>query len=286
MRTATLDDYKQRILRVMLHVQDHLDDPLGLEQLAAVAAFSPYHFHRVFRGMVGESLDGYVRRLRLERAAVTLKTTKRSVLDVALGAGYASHEAFTRAFRARFRCAPSDFRKSGISFDRDPSPFEPRCAEGGPLEVQIDELEPARVAFSRHLGPYDGCGATWERLLTWAGSEGLVGHGTRFLGVCYDDPEVTPSERVRYDACVTIDRDVEPAGEFGVQTIAGGPYARTTHIGPYDRFEPTYLRLIGEWAPRSGHALRPLPCLEVYLNSPENTDPEDLVTDIFLPLSP
>jgi len=86
MRTATLDDYKHRILRVMVHVQNHLEDPLDLDRLAGVAAFSPYHFHRVWKGMVGEPLDAYVRRLRLERAATRLKTTDRPIVDLALEA--------------------------------------------------------------------------------------------------------------------------------------------------------------------------------------------------------
>jgi len=291
MRTTTLDDYKRRILRVMVHVQNHLEDPLDLERLAGVAAFSPYHFHRVWKGMVGEPLDAYVRRLRLERAATRLKTTDRPILDLALEAGYTTHEAFTRAFRAGFGRSPSEFRRDHAgerASGSDPGVpgFEPKAPEVPSLEVEIRDLETLRVAFSRHVGPYDGCGATWDRLLTWAGSEGLVGQDTRFIGMCHDDPEITPAGRVRYDACITIDRDVVPAGEFGVQTVAGGPHARTSHFGPYGELARTYVRLVGQWAPRSGRELRPLPCLEMYLNSPESTEPEDLVTDVFLPLEP
>jgi AraC family transcriptional regulator len=291
MRTATLEDYKQRILRVMLHVQEHLDEPLDLTALAAVAAFSPCHFHRIFRGMVGESVDGYVRRLRLERAASALKTTDRPILDLALEAGYSTHEAFTRAFRDSLGNSPSGFRRAHGG-DREPpaeadrTELDPRQPDDPALEVTILSIDPLRVAFSRHIGPYDECGPTWDRLLTWAGSHGLVGAGTRFIGVCHDDPGITPAHRVRYDACITIDREVEPAGEFGIQTIASGPYAVTTHHGPYGELDRTYVRLVGQWAPRSGRALRSLPCVEIYLNSPESTEPEDLLTDVLLPLEP
>lgn len=280
-RTTTLEDYRERVLRVLLHIQHHLDEPLDLDELAGVAAFSPYHFHRVFRGMVGESVGGHVRRLRLERAAIELKTGDRPVVQVALDAGYGSHEAFTRAFRASFGVAPTEFRER-----HDPASFEPAEPAEPDMKVEIKQMEPLHVAFVRHTGPYDRCGSAWEKLMTWAGSEGLVGAGTQFIGMCWDDPEITPPERVRYDACVTIDRDVRPSGELGVQEIAGGPYAMTTHFGPYSEFDRTYVKLIGQWAPRSGRELRPLPCLEFYLNSPENTDPEDLVTDIYLPLEP
>jgi AraC family transcriptional regulator len=110
MRTVTLHDYKRRMLRVLVHIQQHLDESLQLEELAGLACFSPYHFHRVFKGMVGESVKEYVRRLRLERAASQLKLGSASVVDIALGAGYDSHEAFTRTFKTAFGTAPSQYR--------------------------------------------------------------------------------------------------------------------------------------------------------------------------------
>jgi AraC family transcriptional regulator len=286
-RSTTLEDYRERVLRVLLHIQRNLDGPLDLVELAGVAAFSPYHFHRVFRGMVGESLGGYVRRLRLERAAMSLKGNDRPVVEIALDAGYSSHEAFTRAFRAAFRATPSEYRElhsPEITPSADPHAFRPLEPEDPAMRVEIKQLEPLRVLFVRHVGPYSQCGDAWDKLTTWAGSEGMIGPGTQFIGLCWDDPEITPPDKVRYDACITIDRDIESIGEFGVQEIDGGPYAMTTHFGPYSEFDKTYVKLIGQWAPRSGRELRPLPCLEFYLNSPENTEPEDLVTDIYLPL--
>src|SRR5262245_8168875 len=112
MNTATLRDYQERILRVLVHIQCHLDHALDLEKLAAIAHFSPYHFHRVFRGMVGEPVKEHVRRLRLERAAGQLKATDRAVTQIAFDAGYETHEAFTRAFRATFEESPIEFRRS------------------------------------------------------------------------------------------------------------------------------------------------------------------------------
>jgi AraC family transcriptional regulator len=103
MRESTLEDYQQRLLRVLLHIQNHLDDPLQLDELAEVAHFSPYHFHRIFRGMTGESVKEHVRRLRLERAAHRLRFTGQPVTEIAFDAGYQQHEAFTRAFHTYVR---------------------------------------------------------------------------------------------------------------------------------------------------------------------------------------
>lgn len=112
MKDETHLDYYQRISKVLLYIQKHLYEPLELEHLANLAYFSPFHFHRVFRGMVGESLAEYVRRLRLEHAAGKLIQTKHSVTDIAFDTGYEALESFIRAFKARFGITPHKYRKT------------------------------------------------------------------------------------------------------------------------------------------------------------------------------
>ena len=102
MKPCTEQDYRERMYVVLMHIQRHLDRALSLNDLAGLAHFSPFHFHRIFKGMVGESVKQYVKRLRLERGAVQLKLTGRPVLQIAHEAGYETHEAFTRAFKMRF----------------------------------------------------------------------------------------------------------------------------------------------------------------------------------------
>ena len=111
MKPVTLRDYKERLLRVLVYIQQHLDEPLALETLAARACLSSCHFHRVFTGMIGESLQSHIRRLRLERAATRLKHSTMPVVQVALEAGYETHESFSRAFRIAFATSPTDYRR-------------------------------------------------------------------------------------------------------------------------------------------------------------------------------
>ena len=297
MKPVTAQVYEERMLRVLVHIQKRLDEDRSLEQLARIAHFSPYHFHRIFRGMVGESVKEHIRRLRLERAAGYLKQTRRSVTRLAFEAGYETHESFTRAFRDRFGLSPSQYRKehrslslasapSGVHFTPDGKPlaFHPIREGGRQMKVEIKKRKPMRVAFMRHVGPYDQCGKTWERLMTWAAPRGLLQPDTMILGICHDDPDVTPPDKIRYDACITVDEDFQPEGEVGVQEIAGGTYAVTTHFGPYCKLGETYAVLCGQWIPRSGHEMRSAPCFEVYLTDPESTEPEEMLTDIYLPL--
>jgi AraC family transcriptional regulator len=272
MRPMTAKAYHERILRVLVHIQEHLDEAIELADLARVANFSPYHFHRLFRGMVGESVMEYVRRLRLERAAHRLKFTDRPVTRVALEGGYETHEAFTRAFRARFDEAPSRYRASRRGLPG-----------GGGAEVRVERVSPIRVAFLRHTGPYPAVGATWGRLMAWAGPLGLA--GGRALGVVHDDPDVTAPERLRFDACLAVEAGVRAEGEVGLQEVFGGEFAVISHRGSYDLLGDAYARLFGQWLPASGREPRPSPCVEVYLNSPGRAAARDLLTDIYLPLS-
>jgi AraC family transcriptional regulator len=296
-KQTTLRFYKERLLRVLVHIQQHLDEPLALEELGRLAFLSPYHFHHVFTGMLGESLGSHVRRLRLERAAWRLKLTETPVVQIAFEAGYDSHEAFSRAFRKAFGLSPVQFRKrdgvkariqipSGVHYQdrKKPRSFRPAQIEDKNMNVTIKHLKPARVAFMRHNGPYHEVGKTWEQFMMWLGKEGLLGASPQFIGICHDDPAVTPLEKVRYDACVTVDQKFRAQGDVGVQLITGGDYAVLTHFGAYEKLGLSYAKLLGQWLPRSGRRLRATPCLEIYFNSPENTEPEDLVTDIHAPL--
>ena len=294
MKASTLQDYKRRILQVLTHVQENLDNPLPLDELAEQACFSPYHFHRIFKGMVGESVKEHIRRLRLERAASELRHGSASIVEIALDAGYESHEAFTRSFKAAFGASPTQFRRirqeqiasaSGVSFRPGKTVQRFRTVHGGgKMNVEIQQLKPMRVAYLRHIGPYNAVASTWDRLLTLMGKDGYLGGNPMMLGICHDDPEVTPPSKIRYDACLTVDEDYQPTGDIQVQNVEGGEYARTTHTGPYSDLGKTYVAFLGQWLPRSGREMRNAPCFEVYVNDPQSTPPEELMTDIYAPL--
>ncbi len=299
MKTTTQQDYEERILRVLVHIQTRLNHALDLEDLALVAHFSPCHFHRVFKGMVGEPVMEHVRRLRLERAAYQLKTGDRPVTQVAFDAGYETHEAFTRAFRAMFDAPPSQFRQerhgaglaqapSGVHYGPDGpvGEFQPLQADIESVQVRIEDAPPMRTAFMRHVGPYDEVGATWQKFMAWAGPRGLFGPTARILAAVHDDPEITSPDKLRYDVCISVGDHFEAQGEVGAQDIPGGEYAVATHRGPYQGLGHTYAVLMGQWLPAHSREPTQSPCLEAYLNNPQMTPPEDLLTEVRVPLRP
>lgn len=289
MNQKTRQDYEERILRVQMHIQSHLDRNMGIEELAGVACFSRWHFNRIFRAMTGESLMDYTRRLKLERSAWDLKYTGLSVTDIAFDAGYENHESFSRAFRKRFGLSPRDFRESFSDIDLPPENVFLRRQiiqryGGSDMEVRIENLGEITVASVRHTGSYHDCGKAWQKL---CGTESVMKNAVMpplCVGVGYDDPDITEKDKIRYDACIRVNDDYEPEPGIAKQKLMGGKFAILTHKGSYDGLHDCYKWIYGEWLPSSGYEPGISPPLEIYRNSPEDTPAEELVTDICIPL--
>ena len=280
-RVSTQRDYQERVQRVLLHLQDHLDEPLRLDALAELAGYSPHHFHRIFTGMVGETVADHVRRVRLERAARALRDTQLSVLRVALDAGYNDHSAFVRAFRGRFACSPSEWR-------RRPRALPPtQFPAPGPttMDITIQHLPALRIAYVRNIGPYQGCKPAWDQLMAWAGPRGLLNQHTVCLGVGHDDPAVTAPEHLRYDAGIVIADGFQVDGGVSVQVLPGGDHAVSLHRGPYEQLGSAYAEIMGRWLPAQGRKLGRGSPYEIYRNTPQSTAPADLLTEIRVPLA-
>lgn len=297
MKPSTQDIYYKRIHAVLLHIQSHLDDELSLDTLAELTCFSPIHFHRLFKGMIGETVIEHIRRIRLERAAIRLANGFSNVTNAAFDAGYETVESFSRSFKKRFGCPPSRYQEQHWEQFYEKVPgivhYLPETArnrlniqniEVTEMEVRIENVEPMRLAFIRHIGPYIECTKAWNTLCAWAETKGVFQNPVKVIGICYDDPQVTPPDKIRYDACFTVNESVQAEGEVGIQVLPGGRYAVITHAGPYEKLEETYGKLMGQWLPSSGEEFGEHASFEVYLNSPDETPPEKLLTDIYLPL--
>jgi len=282
-RTTTRSDYAERLERVFRWLADHLDDSLDLTRLADVACLSPYHFHRVYRAMQGETAADTVRRMRLHRAAVELITGELPVARVARRAGYGSQEAFTRAFKAAYGVPPARYRASFV-----PTPTTPGQEDAmdttTTYEATIRTTPTLRVAALRHHGPYLNVGSTFERMMALAAGQGLLGSDVRTFGIYYDDPSVTPASALRADACLVIAGDRVPGGELELKEIRGGRYASVLHVGPYAELERPYKWLYGTWLAQSGEEPADAPVVEAYLNDARTVPPTKLETEIWLPL--
>jgi len=281
-KPLTTLDYSRRLERVIAHIGAHIDEPLDLERLAGVACFSPYHFHRIYRAMTGETAADTLRRLRLHRAAGELVEGHPAIERIARRAGYGSVAAFARAFRAGYGIPPAAYRKQGRLVL--PSPL-PNATETAMYDVSVRDLQPARLAALRHTGSYLEIGTTFERLFAWAAGRGLMGPLTRAIGVYYDDPDGTPAEALRSDAGISVGPDVTLDNGMRILEVAGSRHAVLHHQGPYAELNKAYRWLYREWLPQSGEHCADRPIFEEYLNNPRTLPPEQWLTDICLPLA-
>jgi len=287
-RDKTISDQKERINRVLLYISENISGPLSLETLSEVACFSMFHFHRLFHAHVGETLNGYVRRVRLERAALRLSHTKESVTDISLSAGYETPAAFAKAFRLHFGKTPSEYKRAGMGNGTRVKLLDlnaPGKKRKG-LKPEIRIMPEQRVLFVRKTGRYDRAAKeAWSELMKFAYPRGLIDKETRVIGISHDCPEITSEDKLRYDACITMKSDITPERDIGIQTISDGRYAAFLHEGPYSRMNETYNAIFSDWLPESGEMLRDVPCFDVYLNhDPGRTKPDHLRTEIYIPV--
>ncbi|MCH9688594.1 MAG: AraC family transcriptional regulator, partial [Deltaproteobacteria bacterium] len=217
-------DYVDRVNRAIDHITNNLTAPLKLDDVARVACFSPHHFHRIFRALVGETLATFVKRVRLERAVYLLSHRKgRTLTEIALACGFSSSSEFSRSFRGHYGVPPRVFDVEHFRRSRRDEGLGRLMAPGGQhrlqrlpkgdnpdgFEVRLRSVPGRRVAYIRVHQPYqgDGVAVAAARLESWAEARGL-GDG-QWLGYQWDDPEIVALDKCRYDIGLEIPEAVE-----------------------------------------------------------------------------
>lgn len=301
MKPDTRSFYERAVVAAVRRVATSLDEALDLEALARGACLSPLHFHRVFRGLVGETPLELHRRLRLERAAHRLRETDEPVVSLAFEAGYETHESFTRAFGAAFALSPTAFRASAsclrvalpspsaVHFDPSVdamSRVEPRFPQPTEIMNATTETLPAlRVFTVRHVGPYPRIGEAFARLGAVAAASGLFADPRAVMIALYhDDPEATPEGELRSDAGIVVSEgQAKPAGVDEI-VLPAGRYAKAVHLGSYAGLPAAWARLMGEWLPKSGLRVGAGLPFEIYRNDPRSVREAELVTELYVPV--
>jgi len=317
------EEYSARINRVIDFIENNLDQNLLLEDLAKVANFSPFHFHRIFKAMVGETLKQFILRIRCERAAAHLVSDlKKPITAIAYDFGFSGSAAFARAFKEVFNISASEYRQQNhshlsnirktnsnidqtMSKKRKDFPISsfyinsstqnqiwrismPNKAQ---IKIEVKELPSQQVVYVRHIGPYAGdtelFGRLYGKLMNWAGPRDLLCFpDTQILTVYHDDPNVTDESKLRTSACITITEDTEVGGEIGKMTLPGGKYAVAYFEINTDEFEQAWNTVCGEWLPQSGYQPDDRPCFEHCINDFREHPEKKHIVEICVPVKP
>jgi AraC family transcriptional regulator len=273
-KEETQHAYHKSINQVLLYIQEHLNEPTNLKTLADIVHISPYHFHRIFKSTIGESLAEYVQRLRLEYVAEQLKTSHFSLNELAERAGYSSEQALSRAFKKYFNLPPSVFKASFLEekFNKELIPRICRVAEKN--IIMLRETEPD--ILSRGSKITDAIEQrNWQKLYMYAMVNRLLSESSESLEIIKDG--------IFYPALTTTTFLTSDDHVDSVQ-LSEGTYAIFTHIGNTDRLPELYDAIIHYWLPTSKYVLSSgFPYIK-YLNHASVIQESELLSEVYIPL--
>ena len=282
-KTQANSEYAQRIDRVIDHLRGNLHRQVKLEELAKVACFSEFHFHRIFGAVSGETLNNFTNRLRLEKAARLLRYSDKSLTDIALDCGFSSSATFSRAFRSGYDTSPSQFRKSGEikkskickelfddqDYDLPMSAEEKRTA----FPVRLIDIPERQVAYIRVTNAFEGDRvlAALKTMIEWAKSQDIFSQGILF-GMTVDDPHVTPKHLYRYEVCLASSLPFECMEGMSKLKMPAMRYAVTKVSGDIRKVATAWDYIYRNWLINSAYEPEHAPALEIFLEKENALD--------------
>lgn len=321
MNTEQQKEYIARINRAFDYIESHLAEELSLKKVAQAANFSVFHFHRVFKAMTGETLNRFIQRVRIEKAALRLLDSPgKTITDIALDYGFGTSASFARLFRKNYGMSASEWRKRGqkssgqnskicktvgnirkelsfpfeyteVVFDINNHQWSIKMDLEQKINVKVTENSDLELAYIRHIGPYKGDEQLFsqliQKLFTWAGPKGVLNQeNLKVMSVYHDDPDITDEDKLRTSVCISVPRETVSDGEVGRMALPGGLYASAKFEISSDQYEEAWNVLCGAWLPQSGYQPAEGVCYELYLNNPQEHPEQKHIVEINIPVKP
>ncbi|MCT4585363.1 MAG: AraC family transcriptional regulator [Peptostreptococcaceae bacterium] len=298
------EEYLSRVNLVMDYIENNLQKDLTIEELSDIACFSRYHFSRIFKSITGEGIYQYIKRIRLQRAIHLIRVNKnKSITDIAMDVGFNLSSNFSYAFKKYYGLSPSQIRNSTNSKvnsiilkvktahqtynEINGSYPSKNILEGiDYMTVEIKEIKDLHVAYVRSIGDYNNAHIGWDKLSKWAQANNIIKEDSLFFGISYDDPEVTPIENLRYDSCITVDKDVKGSMDVGINDVPGGKFGVLRFFDVPANLFKAYKYMFGEWLPSSGYEADDRYCLEFCISSPHDDEQGRMKVDLYIPIRP
>lgn len=272
-------EYERRIARVVDHIRENLQQELPLAELAKLACFSPFHFHRVFKGVTGETPNELVQRARLERALFLMRgAPSRELGSIALDAGFQTQSDFSRVFKKRYGIAPSSWdRQSRLDDLPDAAAHALQAGVTLSSKPRIVERKAARIMCVRVRDPWRHeqarLAAGYEQLTGWLESQHVDWRALSLVGLSWDSEKATPLEQLTYDLGFVVPEDA---------TLSSGPQFALHPVRAVKAVEVpcstlmevavAWEQLYRDWLPTSGYEPAHLPAMKRFRRTPERID--------------
>ena len=294
-------DYSNRINRVFEYIDHNLSSKLSLNTLAEIAFFSPFHFHRIFKFVTGETLNEYVTRRRIEKSALDLLHKNSTTTEIANHLGFSDNSSFSRAFKKYYGISPTEFKKQNPYRHRKIRQLESKNGQAYPdydqyicilshlknwinmnAKIEITEMPKMNLAYVSSLGPQNLENA-YQKLIQWATPKALMNEKTKLITLYHDSFKVTQANKVRMSACLLIDQPVEVSGEVGLTSIEAGKFIKGSFKIGVDEFEKSWTGLF-LWMNENGYQKADRNPFEIYHNNYQEHPEKKAIVDFYIPI--
>jgi DNA gyrase inhibitor GyrI/AraC-like DNA-binding protein len=293
----TRQEYIKRINYVLDFVEKNLDANLSLEQLSKKAHYSSFHFHRIFSAIVGETVNSFINRKRIERiASILLVGTNEPISKLAYKYGFNSENSFSRAFKKYYGITPTEFRFKGkdiiskigiesLSMDKYICSIDNiRNWIDMNAQIEVKELQEIKLAAIMHIGKFNEIEETYKKLFEWVSQKEVLDiQSVKAVTIYHDNPKITPVSKVRLSVCVTINRDIDPQGEIRQIMIQKGSYVIGHFEITADFFQKAWDNMC-VWVVENGYSFRDGDYFEVYHNNFKTHPDQKHIVDICIPI--
>jgi AraC family transcriptional regulator len=302
-------EYINRVNKGIDFIEKNIGHDLNLEKISGAAGFSQFHFHRIFKAIIGETLNTFIKRVRIEKAALMLTYNPRhSITYISRECGFSSSAVFSRAFREYYKLSPLEYRNGGYKKESKICKTKSKNSKDNlstseytddilivkrrlKMEVIVKEIPEMHVAYIRNIGAYAGNSdlfkELWDKLCKWAGPRNLMKSDTKYLSVYYDDPHITDESKLRLDVCITVPEDTKVDSEISKQKLSAGKYAVAQfEIKDPGDYKDAWDAVYRGWLPESGYQPDNKPSYEIYVNNAKEHPESIQIVDICVPVKP
>ncbi|MEQ8927655.1 MAG: AraC family transcriptional regulator [Fulvivirga sp.] len=294
--TRSQKDYIKRMNEVFQFIENHLESELSLELIASKAAFSPYHFHRIFKHISGEPLNEYINRKRIEKsAAMLIHKRELGITEIALQNGFTSNSSFTRAFKQYYDLSPTQFRlqyphkfskigQETPNYDQYLSAMKHlKTWTEMNAKIEVKELTSFDVAYISCIGPQN-LEATFGKLFQWAAPKGLIQNAdSKPIIIYHDSFKITDYDKVRISAGITLNEPIEVSGEVGLTTIESGKFISGMYEISFQEFEKAWTGLF-LWMNEKGYEKADVNPYEIHHNNFNDHPEKKSIVELFIPI--
>ncbi len=294
-------DYQNRINRVFKYIDENLDSDLSLNVVSEIAFFSPFHFHRIFKFITKETLNGYITRKRVEKSAADLIHQDITVTEISFKLGFKDNSSFTRTFKKYYGVSPTEFKKQNPSKFSKIRQLESKNGQEYPdnekyiciinnlknwikmnAKIEIKELSKMELAYVSSIGSHNLADA-FQKLIQWVTPKGLVNDQSKMVTIYNDSFKVTEANKVSMSACITLNQPIETDGEIGITAIDKGKFIVGNFEIGLNEFEKSWTGLF-IWMNENGYKKADRKPFEIYHNNFNEHPERKAIVDFCIPI--